>query len=84
MSLGKNIGKDVLAILGSGQPGVVSILHYPAFRETEALQKRINRMDSLLYHCDGGLAPVKAARFAVPASATDPGVQCGPNLLNKT
>lgn len=71
MSLGKNIGKDVLAILGSGQPRMVSLLHYPAFRETEALQKRINRMDSLLYHCDGGLAPVKAARFAVPASATD-------------
>lgn len=66
---GKEYREDVLAFLG-----MVSPLHYPAFREREAIQKRINRMDSLLYHCDVGLAPVKAARFAVPASATEPGV----------
>lgn len=71
---GKEYWEDVLAVLGSGEPGMVSLLHYPAFGTGEALQKCVNRMDSLLYHCDVGLVPVKAARSAVPTSATEPGV----------
>ena len=38
---GKEYREDVLAVLGSGEPGMVNLLHYPAFGKGEALRSAL-------------------------------------------